>query len=356
MSSRVFRVTFTSIVAVVAMAGMAATPAGASGGAEGVPALGHVFVIVGENTQLSQLNMGNAPYLLGTLKPASAWLTNYFATTHYSEANYVAMTSGQFTECQQKDGTAASCHQNVSNLFQDLAMANDTFTTWSESMPAPCFLVNAGGDAAQNHYAAKHNPQLFFDDVEGDTLGGSWLNNGSNQGGAFCAGSDALPATNISAGSASVPNDMSVFNDALAGARGAPAISDFSLVVPNECEDAHDNCRPAGNPITQFDGFLAREVPLIQNFINSHGGLLIVTFDEGITSSPVRAVKFGNGGNVAFAAWGPQVHPAVYTGGPFTHFSFLRTLQDGFGLIPPTFSYLGGAGNPATMPINQIWN
>lgn len=350
MSSRVFRMTFTSMVAAVAMAGMAVTPAGASGGAEGVPALGHVFVIVGENTQLSQLNMGNAPYLLGTLKPASAWLTNYFATTHYSESNYVAMTSGQFTACQQKDGTAASCHQNVPNLFQDLALAGDTFTTWSESMPAPCFLVNAGGDATQNHYAAKHNPQLFFDNVEGDTLGGGWLNNGSNQGGTFCQ------ATNIPAGSANVPNDMSVFNNALAGVPGAPAISDFNLVVPNECEDAHDNCKPAGNPITQFDNFLAREVPLIQNYINAHGGLLIVTFDEGITNSPVRAVKFGNGGNVAFAAWGPQVHPAVYPGGPFTHYSFLRTLQDGFGLIPPAFSYLGGAGDPATMPINQIWN
>jgi phosphatidylinositol-3-phosphatase len=350
MSGRVFRLTFTSMVAVAAVAGMAATPAGASGGAEGVPALDHVFVIVGENTQLSQLNMGNAPYLLGTLMPASAWLTNYFATTHYSEANYVAMTSGQFTQCQQKDGPAASCHQNVPNLFQDLALAGDTFTTCSESMPAPCFLVNAGGDAAQNHYAAKHNPQLCFDNVEGDTLGGSWLNNGLNQGGAFCQ------ATNISTGSASVPNDMSVFNNALAGAPGAPAISDFNLVVPNECEDAHDNCKPAGNPIAQFDDFLAREVPLIQSFIDVHGGLLIVTFDEGITSSPVRAVKFGNGGNVAFAAWGPQVHPAVYPGGPFTHFSFLRTLQDGFGLIPPTFSYLGGAADPATMPINQIWN
>jgi hypothetical protein len=155
-----------------------------------------VFVIVGENTQLSQLNMGNAPYLLGTLKPASAWLTYYFATTHYSEANYVAMTSGQFTECQQNDGPAASCLQNVPSLFQDLALAGDTFTTWPESMPAPCFLVNAGGDAAQNHYAAKHSPQLFFDNVEGDTLGGSWLDNGLNQGGAFCT------ATNIPAGSA----------------------------------------------------------------------------------------------------------------------------------------------------------
>jgi phosphatidylinositol-3-phosphatase len=316
---------------------------------EGVPAFGHVFLIIGENTTYSHLKTTNAPFLMGVIRPHAAWLSNYYAATHWSQANYVALVTGQFTRCEQKDG-GTSCHQNVGNLFQDLATAGDTFTTWPESMPAPCFLVNAGEDATQNHYAAKHNPQLFFDNVEGDALGGSWLNNGSNQGGAFCR------ATNIPAGSASVPNDMSVFNNALAGAPGAPAISGFNLVVPNECEDAHDNCKPPGNPITQFDDFLAREVPLIQNYINTHGGLLIVTFDEGITNSPVRAVKFGNGGNVAFAAWGPQVHPAVYAGGPFTHYSFLRTLQDGFGLIPPTFSYLAGAGNPATMPINQIWN
>jgi hypothetical protein len=77
---------------------------------------------------------------------------------------------------------------------------------------------------------------------------------------------------------------MSVFNNALAGATGAPAISDFNLVVRNECEDAHSNCKPAGNPITQFDNFLAREVPLIRDYINAHGGLLIVTFDEGVTA------------------------------------------------------------------------
>jgi hypothetical protein len=38
------------------------------------------------------LTKNNSPYLLGTVKPASAWLTNYWATTHYSESNYVALT------------------------------------------------------------------------------------------------------------------------------------------------------------------------------------------------------------------------------------------------------------------------
>jgi phosphatidylinositol-3-phosphatase len=322
-----------------------AAPVSASGGAEGVPALGHVFVIMGENTQLSQLNTGNAPYLLNTLMPASASLTNYWATTHYSEANYVAMTSGQFTQCEQKDGTVASCHQDKENIFRQLAAAGLTSTTWSESMPAPCYLVNTGADKTLNHYAAKHNPQLIFDNVEGGAtataVGSGTFVDVNNQGGAYCQ------ATNVSASaSASSPNDMSVFNNAL---RANSGFSDFNLVVPNECEDGHSNCKPAGNPITQFDNFLAQEVPPIQRYIADNGGLLIVTFDEGVTSSPIRSVTFGNGGNVAWVAWGPQVHPAVYPGGPFTHYSFLRTLEDGFGL-----GYAGAAG--LVTPINQIWN
>ena len=339
------------LVALLATAGLiagsvaaTATLVAAAGGIEGVPALNHVFVIIGENTQLSQLNKNNSPYTLGTLAPASAWLTNYWATTHYSESNYVAMMSGQFTDCQQKDGKAASCHQDVDNLFHQLYSVGRTFTTWSESMPDACHLLNTGGDPTLNHYAAKHNPQVFFDNVEGDAVSavgaGGWLDNGSTQGGAFCR------ATNIATGSAG-PNDMSGFNAALAS--NASTISDFNLVVPNECEDAHSNCKPAGNPILQFDNFLAREVPLIGAYIAAHGGTLIVTYDEGVTSSPVRAVKFGDGGNVAFLAWGPQVRAGTIIGTEYTHYSLLRTLEDGLGVG----GYVGSAA--AVTPITEIW-
>jgi hypothetical protein len=37
-----------------------------------------VFVIIGENTTYSHLTTVNAPYLLGTIQPHSAWLTSYF--------------------------------------------------------------------------------------------------------------------------------------------------------------------------------------------------------------------------------------------------------------------------------------
>jgi hypothetical protein len=183
---------------------------------------------------------------------------------------------------------------------------------------------------------------LFPDEGDSVTAVGSGVFvNANDQGGALCK------ATNIATGGTG-PNDMSGFEAALAA--DSSTISDFNLVVPNECEDAHSNCKPAGNPIGQFDAFLAREVPLIQEYINAHGGLLIVTFDEGVTNSPNRAVKFGNGGNVVWLAWGPQVKKGTYTDGPYTHYGLLRTLEDGFGL-----GYAGHAGDAETKPIAQIW-
>src|SRR5947209_6171829 len=105
---------------------LSAVPAGAASAdpvPPPVPTFGHVFVIIGENTELGQINKSNAPFLLNTVKPAAAWLTNYFAITHFSEANYAAMTSGQFTSCQQFDGAIASCHQDVENIFHQLDSA-----------------------------------------------------------------------------------------------------------------------------------------------------------------------------------------------------------------------------------------
>src|SRR5215475_4847680 len=88
----------------VAAADSSPAPAGAAARTEGVPAFGHVFLIIGENTTYSHLTASNAPYLLGTIRPHAAWLSNYYAATHWSQANYVALVTGQFTRCQQQDG------------------------------------------------------------------------------------------------------------------------------------------------------------------------------------------------------------------------------------------------------------
>ena len=119
---------------------------------------------------------------------------------------------------------------------------------------------------------------------------------------------------------------MSVFDAAVQGGSTAQ----FNLVVPNECEDGHDNCMPQGNGILQFDAFLRSEVPLIQRADSN--ALILITFDEGTSNKgPANSKQFSGGGNVVFLALGPQVHPAVYTA-PSNHYGLLKTLEDGYGV------------------------
>ena len=54
-------------LAIGAVAPSAARPAAL----DGVPAFGHVFLIVGENTSVSEITPRHAPYITGTLRPAA---------------------------------------------------------------------------------------------------------------------------------------------------------------------------------------------------------------------------------------------------------------------------------------------
>jgi len=116
-----------AIAVATPLASVRAAPGGR--GNEGVPALGHVFVIVGENTSRSQITPARAPYLSSALKPRAAWLTRYFALTDGSLGDYAAMTSGQFVTCEKNNDFPFTngdvpgqhaCHQNVDNLFHQL--------------------------------------------------------------------------------------------------------------------------------------------------------------------------------------------------------------------------------------------
>ena len=129
-----------ALLALVPTIGTLASPARAATGLEGVPSFGHVFVIVGENTSLSDLNKNNAPFELGTVMPNSAWLTNYWAASHYSTSNYVAMTSGQYIPCEQADAAPDACNQDVPNLFNQLDAAG---VSWQDGtsrcrLPVTC--------------------------------------------------------------------------------------------------------------------------------------------------------------------------------------------------------------------------
>jgi phosphatidylinositol-3-phosphatase len=297
-------------------------PAQASGTAlEGVPAFSNVFLIIGENTTYSQLSVGKAPYQETHLRPDAAWFTNYFATSHYSTSNYVAMTSGQYIRCEQEDIKPIDCHQTTTNIFNQLTTAGITWKEWNESMPSPCYLLNAGSDKTLNAYRPKHSPAEYYTGVVGNY-----------------ASPSSLCTNNVIPAGTTGPNDMRAFNLALSHHTAAA----FNYVVPNMCEDGHDNCTAAGTPITQFDDFLAREVPLIQ--ATYPNALVMVTYDEAQGGGANNGSKFG-GGNVLFAMVGPQVVPGTYTD-LRNHYGLLRTLEDGFNI--GTYANNAATADPIT--------
>jgi hypothetical protein len=329
------------LIAVLALSAFgpgAAALSAASHSREGVPSFGHVFLIIGENTDYSHLNPTNAPYLFGTIEPSSAWFTNYFAATHWSEANYVALVSGQYNACEQADGSPASCHQNVDNLFHQLDGAGLTWRTWLDGGNAACPLSYTTTEQSSSYFTTG-NPPTIFDDIEGPN--GVWSATAPSQ---ECLTNDipagpAVPPFEINA------TGMATFNADLA----TGAVGNFNFIVPNGCNSADSNCAPIHDRYTQFDNFLAREVPLIEaSPAYAKDGVIIVVFDEAMRQGGMAQVGFGQGGHTVCALISPLAVPGDYSNTTYAY-SVLRTLQDGFGLP----NYLGSAVDVVPLPL--VW-
>lgn len=260
-----------------------------------VPGFTHVFVIFGENKELSSINSTNAPWIIGTLKPEAAWLTGYDAVSHNSRPDYVAITSGQ-------DSCLFGCATD--NVFNQATSWSD----WNESMPQNCDKNNSGSDSNLNPYQAGHNAATAYKDLA-------------------CASLD------VPAGSTG-PDDMSAFNKALS----TGTVAQYNFVTPNDCENGHDSCN-GQNEVTEYNNFLMKEIPLIQSSPAwGPDSVIFATYDEGSTDK-------GGGGNVMMAVLGPQVIPGTYTGS-FNDYSTLRTVEAGFGA-----PCLGDACNASSLPV-----
>jgi hypothetical protein len=322
MRRRLFLVTALIVLGVVGLA--QASAAGES--AEGVPRFGHVFVIIGENTDYQHVTPTNAPYLMTTLRPSSAWFENYYAATHWSQANYVALTSGQFTKCEQADFGYA-CRDDVDNLFHQLDGAGMSWKTWLEAGAARCD-TGSGSSCASNDpcpltgFYTTGNPPIDFTDIPYSE----------------CLANDVPAGT---------PDDgMATFNSDLASGD----VADFNFVIPNGCDDGERTCKPVNNRYTQFDNFLAREVPLIESSrAFGDDGVIVVTYDEDQRMGGIAAKNgLGSGGHIPSLLISPLVQPGDY---PQTTYSYsvLRTIQDGFRLGP----YLGAAAQVGPLPV--VW-
>jgi hypothetical protein len=222
----------------------------------------HVVWIMLENVGYSVVGSPSASYF-NQLASRCGLATNYYAVSHPSLPNYIALTSGS-TQAISDDGEPSTHPLNSPSIFSQLG---SNWKALVESMPTSCDHVTSG------QYAARHNPAVYYTNIESS-----------------CASND-VPMSfplNLSAG--------------------------FTMIVPNICDDMH-SC-----PVGIGDAWLRRIVPLIVQSAQyqSHSLVLFITFDENdsLASNQVPTLVIA-----------PSTPRGERVDTRFTHYSLLRTTE-----------------------------
>jgi hypothetical protein len=287
-----------ALAVLLAAAGCGGTSAGATAPlapppSVRLPRFTHVVLVVFENHEATSIAGNPAAPTFNALARRYATLTDYTAVSHPSLPNYLALVSGS-THGITSDCT--DCVVGAQSLADTLTAAGKTWKTYAEGLPYPGF---TGGSAGR--YAKKHDPFLYFRNI---------------------ADSRAR-------------RDRVVPFTQLARDLARRRLPDFSLIVPNLCDDMHDCSIATG------DAWLKAHVAPILRSPEVAGGVVFVVFDEGTTD-------LGGGGRVEALALGPTVGRGSRFAKATNHYGLLRTIEDAWGL--PRL----GLSRMAT-PIGGIW-
>lgn len=214
-----------------------------------IPTPDHVVIVIEENKSYANIIGGNdAPYI-NLLARQGANFSQFFALTHPSQPNYLALFSGS-----TQGVTDNSCPHTFSgeNLGALLLQAGRDFAVYSESIPAAGYTGCEDG-----RYARKHNPAVNWQGV-------------------------SLPASvNLSFASFDLEHLPTV-----------------SIVVPNMANDMHDGS------IRQGDDWLRKHIEPYVQWAKTHNSLLILTWDEGAKQSDNQ---------IPTIFVGPMIKPGVYS-------------------------------------------
>jgi hypothetical protein len=246
---------------------------------------GHVFIVVEENANYADVIANPAMPYFNSLANQFGLASNYFANAHPSAPNYFELTTGQ-TLAPLSLTDAVTPHNfpvDANNVVRSLLAAGKTWKSYAEDLP----LVGYTGDDS-GRYAVRHNPLAYFSDVQNDAKQVQNL----------------VPFTQLAA-------DLNTAN-----------LPDYSFIVPNLCNDAHD-CS-----LSFADAWLKKNIdPLINSPQFQVDGLLIIVFDEANTLDLTSG-----GGHVAVVVVSPLAKRAYKSIAFYQHQSVLRLMLEGLGV------------------------
>ncbi len=286
-------------------------------GNDGLPAFAGVWTILFENEGRGSLLDDPDAVHFRQLVDSYASAAKYSATKHPSLPNYIDLTCGcddQHTFFDIQDNPAEDLIEKSPNdLFQDANLGGEleaAGVAWRaygqdsapDSQLGPCFTGNTG------HYVARHMPFVYFQDIYGTGLEPS----------STCV-NRVRTFGDFGTGTGDFYTDL--------GQRA----SDYYWITPDKIYDMHDGT------VADADAFLAAVVPAIQATPQwQEGGVIFITYDEGDLLN-----------QVLFIAVSPFAKPGYESPSSFTHFNFLATIEDIYGL--PRTGRATGAPNMADL-------
>lgn len=251
----------------------------------------HVYLVVLENHSYSSVIGNKSMPWLNALARKYAYASAYYANTHPSIGNYFELTTGKMITNNDGYGTTLT----VDNIVRHLLSAGKTWKEYSEGLPRVGY---TGGDTGE--YTEHHNPLSYFSDVR----------NSSNE------------ILNL------VP-----FSQFATDLRNG-SLPNYSFIVPDNDDNGHDcpdtipTCTDSQR-LAHVDAWLKTNIgPLVgsSGFNSSHGGLLVILFDESAGDST------HGGGRVAWIVAGSDVKRAYVSTKLYQHQSTLRFVSEAMGL------------------------
>ena len=271
-----------------------------------------VVVVVEENHSIGQvIGSPQAPFL-NRLAAKGTLLTSYFAITHPSLPNYIAMVSGG---TQGITSDCGGCNVDAPNLADQLESAGISWKAYMEDLPAPCSDAHWAGA-----YAKKHDPFMYFASVRNDP--------------GRCA--KVVPFSQLD------------------GDLAAGRLPRLVFITPNLDHDMHgageggDDAALVTSADRWLEGLYGR---LAGSSAWREDTRLVVTWDEGavVAGGPTGCCGgLASGGNVATIIAGPAVRPAR-DDATYSHYALLRSIEALFHL-----PFLGHAGDPGTAIIPAL--
>ena len=337
--NRLIRTVWLVVVALLATGAVASTPTLAADPVDdtGRPTFSHIMVVVIENQSYDDL-VGNkdAPFINDVLERNHASATRFFAPFHNSPADYFALSSGRgYTKGDGGEwgGTcnpSPTCSTDDVSVFQQLNEAGKRWRIYSEDQQSNCQTRNSG------KYWVGHNPAVFY-----RNLG---PNDYVDTGNGTCA-KDDVPWEEL-------PRDL---------ANGT--LPELAFLIPNNCNNMHDSCKPVSHPIRQGDTWLEAVlagdavVPGgLTEWAKSNDTLIVITFDEGGFSDVANCCPYspeGGGGHIPTWVIGPdeKVKADGYQSEvDYSLYSVLRMVQTNFGL-----PLLGHAADDVTADMSDFF-